>query len=164
VSAGLSAASASSYNEPTVGGESNPTMDRLEDQIAWYDRKSASHQSWYKALKIVTMTSGVLVPVFSTAAWGPPQVAAALGVVIVLAEGLQQINQHQANWIAYRSTCESLKHEKFLYLGRAGPYASSDKPHLLLAERIEGLVSQEHAKWVSAQEQGSKKISGGPSK
>jgi hypothetical protein len=147
-----------------VGDETNPTMERLEDQIAWYDRKSAVHQRWYKALKIVTMTSGVLVPVFSTAAWGPPQVAAALGVVIVLSEGLQQLNQYQANWIAYRSTCESLKHEKFLYLGQAGPYASSDKPRLLLAERIEGLVSQEHAKWVSAQEQSSKKIPGVPPK
>lgn len=164
MSPGLSAASASSYNERTVGEETNPTIERLEDQIAWYDRKSATHQRWYKALKIVTMTSGVLVPVFSTAAWGPPQIVAALGVVIVLSEGLQQLNQYQANWIAYRSTCESLKHEKFLYLGQAGPYASSEKPRLLLAERIEGLVSQEHAKWVSTQEQSSKKLPGVPPK
>jgi hypothetical protein len=26
-------------------------------------------------------------------------------------------------------------------------------PHVLLAERVEGLVSQEHAKWVSAREE-----------
>lgn len=71
----------------------------------------------------------------------------------VLAEGLQHLNQYQANWIAYRSTCEDLKHEKYLYLAQAGPYGSAEKALSLLAERIEGTVSQEHAKWVSAQQQ-----------
>lgn len=137
-------------------------MERLEDQIDWYSRKSGVNQRWYKTLKILTMTAGVLVPFFSAASWGPAYVAAILGVVIVLSEGLQQISQFQANWIAYRSTCEALKHEKYLYLGEAGPYASSDNPRSLLAERVEGLVSQEHAKWVSAQEQSAKKTPGGP--
>lgn len=137
-------------------------MERLEDQISWYGRKSTGNQRWYKALKIVTMTAGVLVPIVTTASWGPPYLAAALGVVIVLSEGLQQINQFQANWISYRWTCEALKHEKFLYLGEAGPYTLSDNPRALLAERVEGLVSQEHAKWVSVQEQASKKAPGSP--
>jgi hypothetical protein len=67
------------------------------------------------------------------------------------------LNQFQASWIAYRSTCEALKHEKFLYLAQAGPYESNEKAIALLAERIEGLVSQEHAKWVSAQREAEKK-------
>ena len=67
---------------------------------------------------------------------------------------IQQLNQYHANWIAYRSTCESLKHEKFLYLSAASSYSSAANPAVLLAERIEGLVSQEHAKWTSGQEQG----------
>jgi len=142
-------------NEPT-----NPTMERLEDQIRWYDGKSASSKHWYKWLKSLTLFSGVLVPVVSTVVWGRPY-AAVLGIIIVISEGLQQINQYQANWISYRSTCETLKHEKYLYLARAGPYASADNPLSLLAERIEGLVSQEHAKWVSSQER-SKKLSPSP--
>jgi hypothetical protein len=125
-------------------------MERLDDQIAWYDRKSASNQRWYKWLKVVTMVSAVFVPLLSVPDWGRMS-AAALGIIIVLAEGLQQLNQFQANWIAYRSTCEALKHEKYLYLAQAGPYESTGRPVALLAERIEGLVSQEHAKWVSAQ-------------
>jgi len=74
-------------------------------------------------------------------------------VLIVVLEGLQQLNQYQANWISYRSTCEALKREKFLYLAKAGPYATANDPHALLAERIESLTSQEHAKWASTQEQ-----------
>jgi hypothetical protein len=49
-----------------------------------------------------------------------------------------------------------LKHEKYLYLANAGPYATVAVAHALLAERIESLVSQEHAKWAAGQEQGGK--------
>src|SRR5262249_5612342 len=80
-----------------------------------------------------------------------PTVTAGLGVFIVVLEGMQQLNQYHANWISYRSTCEALKHEKYLYLAQAGPYAGAANPRAMLAERIESLVSQEHAKWSSAQ-------------
>jgi len=52
---------------------------------------------------------------------------------------------------------EALKHEKFLYLAAAGPYATATNAHTLLAERVESLVSQEHAKWASGQEQSKSK-------
>lgn len=132
--------------------QANPTMERLDDQISWYDRKSKANQTCYKWLKFLTLVSGVLVPVMSSIDWGRPY-AATLGIIIVIAEGLQQLNQYQALWITYRSTCEALKHEKYTYLASAGAYAASEKPLALLAERIEGLVSQEHAKWISSQEQ-----------
>jgi len=74
------------------------------------------------------------------------------GVLIAVLEGMLHL-QYQQNWIAYRSTCESLKHEKYVYLGKASPYASAVDPHALLAERIESLVSQEHAKWASVRQQ-----------
>jgi hypothetical protein len=79
-------------------------------------------------------------------------VSAGLGVMITLLEGLLQLNQYQQNWTAYRSTCEALKHEKYTYLSKAAPYAKLEDPHALLAERIESLVSQEHAKWASVQQ------------
>jgi Protein of unknown function (DUF4231) len=83
------------------------------------------------------------------------------GALIVVLEGLQQLQQYQQNWTTYRPTCERLKHEKFLFLGRAGPYAAVSNPESLLAERVEGLVSQEHASWVSHREEGGKRIGGG---
>jgi hypothetical protein len=39
-----------------------------------------------------------------------------------------------------------------LYLAEAGPYAGEDR-HRQLAERIEGLVSQEHATWTASHQQ-----------
>lgn len=47
-----------------------------------------------------------------------------------------------------------------MYLGKASPYSSAPDPHALLAERIESLVSQEHAKWASAQQQETKPKTG----
>jgi hypothetical protein len=83
-------------------------------------------------------------------------VTAGLGVLITILEGILHLNQYQQLWDTYRSTCEALKHEKFTYLGHAGPYAGAADPRALLAERIESLVSQEHAQWNSFQQQSGK--------
>jgi hypothetical protein len=133
----------------------DPTMQRLDDQIEWYDKRSNSNQRTFKVLKVIVIAAAALIPLLAglpVPAW----VMGALGVVIALTEGIQQLNQYQANWISYRSTCETLKHEKFLYLGKAGPYKNESEAHSVLAERIESLVSQEHAKWASDQENAAK--------
>ncbi len=131
-----------------------PTLERLEDQIAWYDRKSQRAQAWFKRLKIVQLVTAGIIPFLAT--FSIPysgQATAFLGLVILIVEGLQQLNQYQTNWISYRSTCEALQHEKYLFLAGAGPYLKAEEPLPLLADRVEGLISQEHAKWLSSQQQ-----------
>jgi hypothetical protein len=139
---------------PPPEGEDDPATaaarQRLDDQIAWYDGKSRRNQRWFKRLKVGQLVMAAAIPV-AAAASAPPEVAAAGGALIVVLEGMQQLQQYQQNWAAYRSTCERLKHEKFLFLAHAGPYAGAARPGALLAERVEGLVSQEHAAWVSQQ-------------
>ncbi len=139
---------------------SDPTVGRLEDQIAWYDKKSTESQRRFKGLKGAQMLAAATIPVVAVV--GTPQyVAAALGAVVVVFEGFQQLNQYQQNWAAYRSTCEALKHEKYMFLAGAGAYATPDA-RAILAERLEGLISQEHAKWVSTRVP-SRSDTGGPS-
>ena len=75
-----------------------------------------------------------------------------LGLLITVLEGVLQLNQYQQNWVSYRSTCEALRHEKYVYLGKASPYSEAADPHALLAERVESLVSQENAKWLVARQ------------
>jgi len=141
----------------TMPGDIKITVERLEDQIRWYDGKSVKNQRWFKALRIAIIVAAALVPVVSFDGV-PRYVAAALGALIVILEGVQQLNQFHAQWIGYRSTCESLKHEKFLYLARAAHYALATSPDQLLAERLESLVSQEHAQWATTQEQSARKL------
>lgn len=137
------------------GGD--PIIERLEDQIAWYDRNSLKNQKRYKRTKFVVILSASLIPFLATFTrtelrW----ITGGLGLLITVLEGVLQLNQYQQNWVAYRSTCESLKHEKYVYLGKAAPYAEAADPHALLAERIESLVSQEHSKWLVSRQQDTK--------
>lgn len=137
--------------------DADPIVDRLEDQIAWYDRKSSSNQKIYKRIKVMEIVAAAVIPFLPALPlihvdW----IAGGLGVLITVLEGLLHLNQYQQNWIAYRSTCESLKHEKYVYIAKASPYSGVEDARALLAERVESLVSQEHAKWASAQQENTK--------
>ncbi len=96
----------------------DPTWERLEDQISWYDRKSGENQRRYPT------------------AW--PRSSSSWRVS-------STSTSSRNTRITYRSTAEALRHERYLYLANAGPYLAEDR-HSQLAERIEGLISQEHAK------------------
>jgi len=138
--------------------DADPIVNRLEDQIDWYDRKSSSNQKIYKRIKVMEIVAAAVIPFLPALPivhidW----VAGGLGVLITVLEGLLHLNQYQQNWIAYRSTCESLKHEKYVYIAKASPYNGVADARALLAERVESLVSQEHAKWASAQQETTKK-------
>ena len=133
--------------DPEVAAE-DPTWDRLEDQLAWYDRKSRDSQRNYKWLKLLELAVAAALPVVA-AVESPVWVTGGLAAVIVVLEGAQHHYQFQEHWITYRSTAEALKHERFLYLARAGPYVGEGR-HRQLAERLEGLISQEHAKWTAS--------------
>lgn len=129
----------------------NPTIQRLEDQIEWYNRKSNLNQRLFHWLKIAEIVVAAFIP-FLAGINALPILTGGAGVLIVILEGLQHLFQFQHNWITYRSTCENLKHEKYLWLAKSGPYTNAEKPDVLLADRIESLISQEHAKWIAGQE------------
>jgi hypothetical protein len=132
--------------------ETNPTLDRLDDQIGWYDSKSIQCKNAFIRIKVATMIFAGAIPILALCS-SPPWVTAVAGAIIVLLESVQQLQQYQQNWNSYRSTCEALKHEKFLFLAGADVYSESEKRLQILAERVEGLISREHAKWVSSQTQ-----------
>ncbi len=125
---------------------------RLEDQLGWYEGKSAHNRRWFLRLKVAQIVIAAAIPA-SVAAGVSAAVAGVMGATIVVFEGLQQLFQFQQNWVTYRGTAEALKHEKFLCAAGAGPYAGAARPDAVLAERIEGLVSQENSAWTSSQKE-----------
>ena len=85
--------------------ETDPIIERLEDQIAWYDRNSLTNQRAFKRIKMIEIVAAAIIPFvaafsFSQAAW----VTSGLGVLTTVLEGMLHLNQYQQNWIAYRST------------------------------------------------------------
>lgn len=131
----------------------------MRDQIAWYDGKSQVNQHWFKRLKILQIVTAAAIPVAAGAS-APVWLVGGAGALIVVLEGVQQLQQYQQNWTNYRATCEQLRHEQFLYLAHAGPYGIAPSPETLLAERVEGIVSQEHASWVSQRQEPGKQTGG----
>jgi hypothetical protein len=133
-------------------------MSRLDGQIAYYEKKSGDSQRAYKQIKLTEIIAAALIP-FLAALQVPSAnprfrplaavVTALLGILITVLEGVLQLYQYHQIWITYRSTCEAMKHEKYTYLAKAGPYASAADPHALLAERVEALGAQENTKWAS---------------
>lgn len=126
---------------------------RLENQIDWYDRKSQSAQKWYKRLRLVEFLCAATIP-FCVGLVTDERMylqitVGILGVMIAIITAVQGLYQWNEDWIQYRTTCESLKKEKYLFLTCAEPYDHEEKENLnLLVQRVETLVSKENTNWA----------------
>ena len=130
----------------------DPIFKRLEDELAWYSAKSRAARKTFKRIKVAEILAAALIPFLTGQHWSPyiNYVTGGLGVLITVLEGFLHLNQYQENWTNYRNTAESLKHEKFMFLAKAGPYTNAADPRTALAERVEALISQENTQWVAA--------------
>ncbi len=123
--------------------------ERLDSQIEWYDRKSQEAQKWHKRLKKIEVLCAAVIPLL--AGLGDKVdfggvIIGLLGVIIAVCAGVSHINKYQENWLMYRTTCESLKHEKYLFITNSKSYADYDA-FSRFVERIEGLISKENSQW-----------------
>ena len=126
---------------------------RLEDQINWYDKKSQSAQKNYKRIRLVEFICAATIPFLAGMMADDSSylkvIVGALGVVVAVITAVQGLYQWNEDWIQYRTTCESLKKEKFLFLTKSEPYDSDEKDNLnLLVQRVETLVSKENTNWA----------------
>jgi hypothetical protein len=142
---------ATSAPQPAPSHEAQ-IWDRVDSQIQWYGRNARRSKRNYMRIKLVQIVAAAFIPVLAAASL-PSWVLGGLGAGVVVLESVQQLFQFHSNWTQYRTTAEALKHEKFLAQAQAGHYATASNPLALLAERTEGLVSQEHAAWSSEQQQ-----------
>lgn len=124
---------------------------RVDNQKAWYSKQSGLNQKWHKWLQVIQVLSAACIP-FLASYVGEKAIAlkiivGALGVLIAVITGVVAIFKFEEKWLKYRTTAESLKHEKFLYLTKTQPYDGDDAFHLLVG-RVEGLISQENRDWA----------------
>lgn len=140
--------------QPTHDDPAALTLARLDDQICWYDREAGRNNAFDKISKFIGIASAALVPV-ATAIAAAPVAGAGLGALAVIAQATQELGQFQRNWVTFGAARESLKHERYLYLVRAGDYGSkAQDPARLLAVRVERIVGQETSAWASSLDQG----------
>lgn len=126
-------------------------QERLDNQIEWYDTKSIKAQRTYKKLKGIEIAMSASIPLFvgfiaEFKIWAT--VVGVIGVLITGIEGWLNLTKHHENWIEYRSICETLRHEKYMYLTKTGVYETDD-PFKMLVERIESIISRENVNWAN---------------
>ena len=127
---------------------------RLNDQINWYDKESVFNQKMYKILVLIEILFSGSIPFLIPYANNNTPIIkiiiGVMGIIIALIAGVMNLYKFQENWINYRTTAESLKHEKYLYLTKSGIYNINNKidtPLNNLVTRIESIISKENTKW-----------------
>lgn len=124
---------------------------RVDDQITYYDTQSKSSQSSFKFLTGVQIVSGAFIPVISDfsqhidySEW----YTAILGLAITISTATLALNKSQERWINFRTTCETLKHLKYLFITNSTPYKSEDGFDIFVND-IESVISKENSEWDS---------------
>ncbi len=124
--------------------------ERLDDQIDWYSQKSKTSQNWFKILRAIEILAAATIPFLAGYVTDTePElkiIIGILGIVIALVAGFISLNKFQEIWIEYRTTSETLKHHKYLYLTKSSPYDTEDAFQILV-QTVEALISKENSNW-----------------
>ena len=122
---------------------------RVNDQIQYYDTQSKSSQSRYKWLAGVQIMSGAVIPIiagFSDSICFSEWMIALLGLAVTSATAFLTLNKYQERWINFRTTCETLKHLKYLFLTNSSPYNGEDRYDKFVND-VESTLSKENSNW-----------------
>lgn len=122
---------------------------RLNDQISWYSKRSQTNQKWFKRLRLLEIVAAAIIPFLAGIGSAIPYysiIIGILGVIIAVSAGLSALYKYHENWIEYRTTLETLKHEKYLFQAKCSPY-DNDNAFCKLVQRVEGLISKENTQW-----------------
>lgn len=128
--------------------------NRLDDQINWYDKKSATQKKCYYWSKVVTLICTASIPVISVAFRHQSFtviVTALIAAIATVTEGILTLTKWHEKWIAYRSNAEALKREEYSYLTSSGAYSelNDDEKFHTLVDRTEDIISNENTNWAS---------------
>ncbi len=121
---------------------------RISDQIAWYGQKAAAAKWGYMSFRAVEILAAALIPlVLHFMDWSDARIiAATLGALVVVINGLLGVFGWHDIWKTYRTTAESIKHHKFLFSTGCAPY-DGDGAFFLLVNNVENLISKENSDW-----------------
>ncbi len=156
------------HNAP--GYLSNYLINRLGDQLIWYDKKSSYFKrKWEKYRKIVIILSAsipFLVGLIGLNIGATPAtndaidlvvkiLVGAAGVIIAVLEGFNSLMKSQELYIDYRVTAEQLKQEFSYFLGKGGDYAglAGESAFSKLVGNVEVLMANQNNRWAEVTRQ-----------
>ena len=128
--------------------EAEYIKERADDQIRWYSEKGSKNKMLYYSSKIIEIfsTSMIILLVNFVDNDYSKYAISLFSLVVAISISISHIFKFHENWISYRTTSESLKHEKNIYIAGCPPYNSEDS-FCLFVENIESLISRENSEW-----------------
>jgi len=134
--------------------------ERLEDQLGWYDKKSQWNQKLFKRLTIAEIAAAALIPFLTgyitQSDFKIKFTVGLLGVIVAVIAGIVPLCKFHEHWIEYRTTCETLKHHKYLFLTKSSPYDDGNA-FSILVENVESFISKENSNWHNLQKESEQK-------
>lgn len=131
----------------------------LEQQERWYSTKASRYKAWHHWLGLAVLAGGAGTSLVQV--WAPSPVhwvtivTAALGVVVVLAKGIERIWDFDGSWVTYRKASETMKRERRLFVNGAGPYVEipeDEQAYILFVNRIEEIIAVEQKTFWGARD------------
>jgi hypothetical protein len=122
--------------------------EHLEKQRGWYSKKASLYKRCSQWLSVTVLAAGGLttvVQIVPSELW-VKLVTAVLGLIVVLAKGVERIWNYEETWQGYRKASERMKREYRLYINGAGAYreiADEEQEYLRFVEAIEQIIAEE---------------------
>ncbi len=149
---------------------SNYIINRLGDQLIWYDKKSSYFKrKWEKYRKIIICLSASIPFLIGLVGLNLSNsestneaidlvvklVVGSAGVIIAVLEGFNSLMKSQELYLDYRVTAEQLKQEFSYFLGKGGDYAGLDGEPAFskLVGNVEVLMANQNNRWAEVSRQ-----------
>ena len=130
----------------------NYLADRVDDQLAYFDKSAAKNQKGYRFLKSTAIVCNILTTMTIAIAFTVPEdykvwaglVALVLSATVLATYQWEEFANYGAKWEKFRLVAERLKSEKWLYLTNSGHYSLDDHEvkHKLLVETVENIIKR----------------------
>lgn len=139
-------------------GENNKTdefpyiTERLNEQIAYYGKKSIRLQREYYILSILNIIILALVPfltLLSDFSMLYRYIIAGSSAVASILSSILLLRKTKDNWLEFRATGEALKTELEEYRYRVGLYdgKTEEASNKILVQQCEKIMQSEHSAW-----------------
>ncbi|MEO1257290.1 MAG: DUF4231 domain-containing protein [Bacteroidota bacterium] len=140
---------------------SNYLVNRLGDQMIWYDSKSGFFKRvWVRNQTTIIVLSALIPFLVGLIGMGEGEyewintvlkmVVGAAGVSIAILEGLNSLHQSRELFVEYRTASEQLKQEFSYFLGNSGVYAGLDEKasYTKLIANTEIIMAGQNNRWA----------------
>lgn len=132
---------------------------RVDNQINWYDKKSIRYKKCHNFITICSIlfsTSGSMITIlgyiFTELKTAFSVFGAITGFTVAFMLALDKLKNFHEHFLTYRSTCEKLKQEKYLFLTKSSDYHDNEAAFNLFVERCESIMATENQNWAQLNE------------